>query len=201
MSPATSNPQNDHGMNRPLGENDIHAFGRPAGAGADVGAPPTPRSRLRWWPGLLAAVLGLTLLLTVLMLVLAVGGVAALADFAQGGGQVWINGRPWDGLDVDAWGWDGMGMGSGLATFVALLVASVLLVLVPLCLVLALLAVAAALGTALLAVLLCVVVAAALVLAPLWLTLMLLAWAWRLLRRSTHPAALAPGPRPGHSLG
>ncbi len=206
MNDATNQGQSGNGMNKPLGaplgENDIHAFGRPASA--DVGPAPTQPSRRRWWIWVLVGALGFALVLALSLLLVAVTGVAALADYAQHGGSVLINGRPWDGSDMHAWGWDGWDgwdLGSGLATVVTLVVVSVLLALVPLCLVLALLAVAAALGGALLAVLVCVAVAVALVLAPLWLTLMLLVWGWRVLRRPSNRATVAAGPRPEHSLG
>jgi hypothetical protein len=178
-----------------------------AGTGAALRAV-SKRAPRRWWLWLLVGALGLALLLTVALLLVAVTGVAALADYAQRGGSVLINGRAWDGLDMHAWGWDGADLGSGLALAITVAVVGLLLLVVPLCLVLAFGLTGAALGVALLAVVACLALAAALLLAPLWLMLMLLWWLLRGMQRSwaksmSKPPAPtpSPSPTPSHSLG
>jgi hypothetical protein len=154
---------------------------------------PVPvRKRWRLWPWFWGA----ALLLSLLTLLSAVLGVAVLADYAQQGGHVTINGNEWDGAGL------GGTFGGTLATVGVLAAAAVVLLVVPLCLLVALLAVVVAVGLALAAALLAIAlslsIVAGLVLAPLWLTFLMIRWAVRGLRR---PLAAQPQGSGAHSLG
>ncbi len=133
------------------------------------------------------------LLLILLVMTALTVAVAGLAEAAQHGWQVVINGHEWDGL-----AWAGLsGAGEVLGAVVGLSVAAVLVVLVvflvvPAVVVLALLLAGGGVGLALSAVLLGLAVVAAIVLSPLWLL-------WLLLRRRAprvvNPAAAGAGAR------
>jgi uncharacterized BrkB/YihY/UPF0761 family membrane protein len=178
-----------------MNDNDIHAFGRPAAAPAQAPRPSTKRWRL--WPWFLGAalVLGLLILLSGWV------GLAVLADHAQHGGHVTINGQDWDGGDLDGLA---MALGSTIGGVGVLLAAALVLLVVPLCLLVVLLAlglgVGLALAAALLAIALSVSLVVGMVLAPLWLTFWLTRRMVRALRR-TQTQAMPAQPAGVHSLG
>jgi hypothetical protein len=153
-------------------DHDIHAFGAPPVAPARPQASSTAFApRRRWWLWLLGGLLLFTLLvLTALTL-----AVAGLADGAQHGWQVVINGHEWDGLDIDA-----LGSVIGLLT-AALVVVIIVVLVVPAVLLLALLTAGGGVGLALAVVLLALALVAAIMLSPLWLL-------WLLLHRRSAPS-------------
>ena len=160
-------------------DDDIRAFGPPNTApGRPPGASPAHRApRVGRW--LLAGALLFLLLAT------AVGALVwvLMAEAAHEGLNVVVNGEPWlaDGLSGQHAVLGLLGAGLAVLT-VMLVVGSVVTLVVPLSLLVALLAAALGLGLALLA----VVAVAGVLLSPLWLALLLL---WLALRRKSAPAA------------
>jgi hypothetical protein len=147
-------------------DQDIYAF-RPVPEA--VTAPP---ARRRLWPWFALAFA----LLALLVGVACVAALWSLADSAQHGLHIRINGDDWDPMIVGGDHWASALLGVGAATVAVL-------VIVPVALLLALLATALGVGLALLAVLAVlgsVALVAALALSPLWLLGLLL---WLLLRR------------------
>ncbi len=153
-------------------DEDIYAF-RPV---PEAAAPAAPPRRRPLWPWLLGAFALLALLVT------AACGVAlwSIADAAQQGLHLSVNGDDWEPLIVGADHGALALLGLGIATVVVVVV-------VPVALLLALLAGVLGVGLALLAVVGCVGLVAAVVLSPLWLLGLLL---WLLLRRRA-PARMA----------
>jgi hypothetical protein len=161
-----------------MNDDDIRAFG----AGPALAAGAATRQRRRLWPWLLGGLLVLALLAT--------GALAALwtvADSAQHGLHVIVNGQPWDGWDA----WDGTdweinprhGLAAGLAVLLAV---SVLLLVVPFAVLLGLALSLAGIAIGLAATVGALGLAAAVLLSPLWGVGLLL---WLMLRRRSPPTA------------
>jgi hypothetical protein len=164
-----------------MSDHDIHAFGAPtpASAASLASAAPAAQPR-RWWPWLLGGLL----LMTVLLMTALTLAVAGLAEVAQHGWQVVINGDEWDGLDITS-----TGSVIGLMA-AALLVVIIVVLVVPAVVLMALLIAGGGVGLALGVVLLALALVAAIVLSPLWLL-------WLLLRRRRAPAVGRAGARMG----
>lgn len=161
-----------------MNDDDIYAF-TPAPTPALAPAAQSPRAARKRpvWPWLL---LGAALLLALWV----VAGAAALLELVQSsdeGLDIAVNGGPWAFLHADP----------DLGFFSVLVLVVALLVVLPLVLILALLAVALSVGLALLAVVgavalaaCCVLLVVALALSPLWGVLLLL---WLVLRPHPDP--------------
>ena len=151
-------------------DEDIYAF-RPV----PEPAPAAPAPQRRLWPWFAAAFLVLALLVGVAC----VAALWSLADSAQHGLHISVNGDDWEPMIVGGDHWALALLGVGIA-------AVVVAVVVPVALLLALLATVLGVGLALLAVVGSVSLVAALALSPLWLLALLL---WLLLRRRPGAAA------------